>query len=368
MALVAYVRNVAGLAAETSHGLASGLNQHIHEADRIARTDGTMAQGGRRVGAHSRAPAMALSGGLWPDFADALAQLTAITQLTPEALLHIGDTVDDVAENLALLLQSSASPVALGPARDRLIAAFLQGWQQELQKYDIRRRVGAVPIAGTQQESMIATGTNRVHRASGSRPYEQKATQSPDALKPPVHSVSVVLSQADRDELALEKLIGEVIATAPSLFSEARIESGFFTEFGSVQPSELKALIRPLFLKRKDGGTLTPQGAAKCWRGLINFLQFLDEGEVEPTNKVDLCRYFKAKRDQARKHRRSAGTGVQASKTAYSHLDWANRVFRLNLPLADELVRSHAAGIGAGRKVLAGPFDGGIRSNSIAVK
>ena len=56
VALVAYVRNVAGLAAETSHGLASGLNQHIHEADRIARTDGTMAQGGMRVGAHSRAP------------------------------------------------------------------------------------------------------------------------------------------------------------------------------------------------------------------------------------------------------------------------------------------------------------------------
>lgn len=290
-------------------------------------------------------------------FADAISKLTAATGLDEASLLHIGDSVEEVAANLTVLLEpTQASAVALGPARDRIIAEFLQGWQQEVQKYNIRLRVGVAPIAVARQESIVAETTRRNPRASGSRTSEsdQNATQSSGVSKLPAHSGLVVLPQAEKDELALEQLISEVIATAPSLFAEARIESGFFSEFGTFQPSELKALIRPLFLKRKDGGTLTPQGVAKCWRGLLNFLQFLDEGEVEPTNKVDLCRYFKAKRDQARKHRRSAGTGVQASTTAYSHLDWANRVFRLNLPLADELVRSHAAGIGAGRKVLAG--------------
>ena len=94
-------------------------------------------------------------------FADAISQLTAATGLDAESLLHIGDTREDVAANLALLLESQAPAVALGPARDRITTAFVQGWQQELQKYNIRLRVGAVPIAVTRPAS-AATETTRL--------------------------------------------------------------------------------------------------------------------------------------------------------------------------------------------------------------
>ena len=63
-------------------------------------------------------------------FADAIAKLTAATGLDEASLLHIGDSVEEVAANLSVLLEpTQASAVALGPARDRIIAEFLQGWQ-----------------------------------------------------------------------------------------------------------------------------------------------------------------------------------------------------------------------------------------------
>ena len=284
-------------------------------------------------------------------FAAAVSKLTAATGLDKATLLHIGDSADDVAANLTALTESHAATVALGPAREQLIAAFVKGWRQEVQAYEVRLRVGTVEVArqgsNLPKDSRPSSESNEIKR-----PRVKKATPAPRGSDSANASGPAVLSQAKKDDLELDKLIREVIATAPALLADAHLESGFFTEFG--QHESLESLIRPVFLKRKGGGTLTPQGVAKCWRGFRNFLQFLDEREAEPTNKADLCLYFKTKRDQARKHQRSVGSGLQASKSALSHLEWAARVFRLDLPLADELVRAHAAGIGTVRKVLAG--------------
>ena len=317
--------------------------------------------------------------GLWPQrhdmalsFADAVTKLAAATGLDETALLHIGDTEAEVAANLTAITAEGTAAVALGPAREQIIEVFTQGWQQKLQAFDIRLRVGVKSIV--KPESTLAGPLHPGHSKSTTtdfrdRQYPQMGNdhhsgsasaigQETVRTKPPPGPA--ILSQAEKDDAALASLIREVVAKAPAIFAAVPMESKFFAEFGHRSHAELETLIRPVFLKRKDGGTLTPQGAAKCWRGFLSFLQYLDTqaSEAEPIDKVDLCLYFKHRRDCASEHRRSSGTGIQAGKTAHSHLEWANRVFRLGLPLDDELVRSHAAGIGTARKVLAVSFCG----------
>ena len=324
----------------------------------------------------SRAAMVDSGGGLWPQqrdapmqysFAYAATMLEAATGLDEAALLHVGDTEAEVASSLATLTGEGTAAVTLGHDRELIIEAFTHGWQQKLQAFDIRLRVGAQPImqnnlsmnqavAGQAARAMNPTpGLDlqqnicvTVRQSEGS---QIGAVHGDSVAKPP--SAPAVLSQAEKDDAALDRLIREAVSKAPAIFAAVPIESGFFVEFGDRSLENLEILIRPLFLKRKDGGTLTPQGAAKCWRGLLSFLDFVNTKEAEPTDKLDLCLYFKHRRDCACKHRRSVGTGSQASKAAYSHLEWGNRVFRLGLPLDDELVRSHAACIGTVRKVLA---------------
>ena len=59
-------------------------------------------------------------------FADALSQLTAATGLDADSLLHIGDTEEDVATNLALLLDDPPAAAVASIAGSLLARGFRQ--------------------------------------------------------------------------------------------------------------------------------------------------------------------------------------------------------------------------------------------------
>ena len=270
-------------------------------------------------------------------FADAVRHLCSVTGMSELALSSLGSSVAEVESSL----QALATVHQLDAQH---IEVFLSGWAARQASEDVQLSRG-LPLAVQPREKVSGPGSvpqfqrsmpAKVQPEPASARSFVKRSHEGRAEKPPPGPV--VPSQEQKDVSAISDLLRTVVESAPSLFYDAGVESAFFKEYGASPPEELSRLLKPVFLRKAKGGSLTVDGASKAWGGLTKYFKFIEKEELEPCAKVSLCKFFW--------FRRSKATTGGPSKKAHQHLAWADRVFGLSLPVSDPLVLAHAAGIG----------------------